>query len=1078
MKKLNLSLIFGLFCLITLPVVAQNINQSLTNHFNQLIDQDELLQDDANWLITNENVSRTSNLHHIYFSQTLNDIEIYGTASSIHLLNGEAISENNQFVFKSTSKVIGNASPSITAIQAVTNAAAQLNYSITEGINVIEAAQGVNQQTLLSTGGISKSAIPAKLVYHITNEDKLVLAWDISIQEISQQDWWSMRVDAVTGTILDKNNWMVSCSFEHDHDSHETLNYNKNLFDIPNYKALSLDIGSCVECYEVIALPLESPYYGARSIESGIEDATASPYGWHDTNGAAGAEFTVTRGNNVDAYEDGNNPGYQPDGGADLDFSGYPFSEVYSGANQYEDAAITNLFYWNNLIHDIMYLYGFDEVSGNFQENNYGNGGLGSDYVNAEAQDGSGTCNANFGTPSDGSNPTMQMYVCGDKDGDFDNLVITHEYGHGISNRLTGGPSNSGCLNNSEQMGEGWSDFLGVLLTIEPGDSGTDVRGVGTYLFGQGQGGPGIRTYPYSTDMAVNPQTYNSIMSTGGQPHAVGEVWGGILWEVIWALIDEHGFDADIYNFTGDVNQDAGNVMALALVIEGMKLQPCSPGFVDGRDAIFAADVALYGGANECALWDAFAKRGLGANADQGSSSSVSDGTESFDSPVPAISTAEEVCVGQGVQVYGGGTPIGGEYSGPGVTDNGDGLTYTFDPADAGIGTHSIGYDVTTACASGTAFDDLEVITDVPEIICQDVTIELDADGNGAITIPDVVVNLLPGGMVVDQNGTFSPIAISGTQVSLSDDDLSGSLPIGFAFNFYNDDYTEFYISSNGFITFLNEGDNGCCSGDVLPSPGSPSNLIAFAWEDLNPSSGGTISYETVGTSPDRILVVEFNDVPFFNTSDGVTSQIQLFEGTTRIEIHSTSIPSNGSTTQGIENMVGSEGIATPGRNSEVWSATNDFVAFYAVPGNTADNCGATTTVSLSEDTFNCFDVGTNDVTVTIDDGNGNTNTCTAVVTVTDPLDVCLFSTESNEMNQNIEVFPNPTRGQLTILNNSLVELIAASITDVNGRVIKYIDLSDSSMETSLSLDNLAAGMYFLKIESLNASIIKQIIKN
>ena len=51
----------------------------------------------------------------------------------------------------------------------------------------------------------------------------------------------------------------------------------------------------------------------------------------------AGAEFTVTKGNNVDAYEDGNNPGYQPDGGAYLDFTGYPFNEIYTNTNQYED---------------------------------------------------------------------------------------------------------------------------------------------------------------------------------------------------------------------------------------------------------------------------------------------------------------------------------------------------------------------------------------------------------------------------------------------------------------------------------------------------------------------------------------------------------------------------------------------------------------------------------------------------------------------------------------------------------------------------------------------------------------------
>ena len=59
--------------------------------------------------------------------------------------------------------------------------------------------------------------------------------------------------------------------------------------------------------------------------------------------------------------------------------------------------------------------------------------------------------------------------------------------------------------------------------------------------------------------------------------------------------------------------------MAIALVTEGLKLQPCNPGFVDGRNAILDADVALYGGANQCLIWEAFAKRGLGVSAEQGS---------------------------------------------------------------------------------------------------------------------------------------------------------------------------------------------------------------------------------------------------------------------------------------------------------------------------------------------------------------------------------------------------------------------------------------------------------------------------
>ena len=56
----------------------------------------------------------------------------------------------------------------------------------------------------------------------------------------------------------------------------------------------------------------------------------------------------------------------------------------------YIDAAIVNLFYWNNIIHDLFYVYGFTESAGNFQINNFGKGGKGNDAVIANAQDGSG----------------------------------------------------------------------------------------------------------------------------------------------------------------------------------------------------------------------------------------------------------------------------------------------------------------------------------------------------------------------------------------------------------------------------------------------------------------------------------------------------------------------------------------------------------------------------------------------------------------------------------------------------------------------------------------------------------------
>ncbi len=143
-----------------------------------------------------------------------------------------------------------------------------------------------------------------------------------------------------------------------------------------------------------------------------VENLNASPYGWHDTNGAPGAEYEITRGNNVWAKEDisgTNTGGASADGGPDLNFDfAFDFNE---NPNLSIDASIVNLFYGSNIMHDIFYQYGFNEASGNFQQNNYGLGGIGNDYVNADAQDGSGTNNANFATPGDGGKPRMQMFL-------------------------------------------------------------------------------------------------------------------------------------------------------------------------------------------------------------------------------------------------------------------------------------------------------------------------------------------------------------------------------------------------------------------------------------------------------------------------------------------------------------------------------------------------------------------------------------------------------------------------------------------------------------------------------------------
>ncbi|MBK6989106.1 MAG: M36 family metallopeptidase [Bacteroidetes bacterium] len=169
---------------------------------------------------------------------------------------------------------------------------------------------------------------------------------------------------------------------------------------------------TAIGAYRVFPFPLEGPSFGASVLVPDPSDPLASPFGWHDDNGVTGAEYTITRGNNVYAYDDIANqdaPGSSPDGTSLLNFD-FP-ANLSQPASTYTDASNVNLFYVNNMVHDYLYHYGFDEVSGNFQEFNYSGSGAGNDYVVAEAQDGGGTNNANFSTPDDGQNGRMQMYL-------------------------------------------------------------------------------------------------------------------------------------------------------------------------------------------------------------------------------------------------------------------------------------------------------------------------------------------------------------------------------------------------------------------------------------------------------------------------------------------------------------------------------------------------------------------------------------------------------------------------------------------------------------------------------------------
>ena len=235
------------------------------------------------------------------------------------------------------------------------------------------------------------------------------------------------------------------------------------------------------------------------------------------------------------------------------------------------------------------------------------------------------------------------------RDGDIDNGVIAHEYGHGISNRLTGGPNALLPLGGDEQGGEGWSDFVALYMTMRINDLSRKTprhpygqlpsRSIGNYVTYQAFDGQGIREYPYSIDLKINPATFAYIKrSDYAGTHSVGFVWCSMLYELMQSFIDVYGMNDNVYegaNPTAANNPPStakGNNIVTRLVIEAMKIQPSNPTFIEQRDAILQADFLLYNGQHSCLIWKAFAKRGLGYSAVSGSNA-LGDETEAYDLP-------------------------------------------------------------------------------------------------------------------------------------------------------------------------------------------------------------------------------------------------------------------------------------------------------------------------------------------------------------------------------------------------------------------------------------------------------------
>lgn len=631
MRSKAIALVVGLLVAATLPVTAVSAQNDEPSEAARIA-MEHLGVDPSTVRVTDEYNSGHNGVTHVYLRQVKDGVDVAGADATVNVQDRVVVYSGSRFI----------------------------ESDDVSGERVLRAREARNL-ALASVKAPNATVVKApKLVYRVLSNRTARLAYDVQIQTL--RHWWNISIDAANGRLLERFDLVdresqgdIAARTARGEDAHVA----EALAADPVLPPQRVDDGST---YNVYAMPVESPHDGDRSIVANPADAIASPFGWHDTNGLVGPEYTITRGNNVNAYADtihdnAPDPRSQPDGGSGLDFN-HPIPTFDATPAVYRDAAVDNLFYWNNVMHDVTHRYGFDEQAGNFQASNYTGRGRGGDAVQAEAQDGSGVLNANFSTPTDGIPGRMQMYLWVDafdtlglgpedivreysgqvRDGDLDGGVIAHEYGHGVSNRLVGGPNNISCLRtHDEREGEGWSDWWSYVMTMRPGDDGATPRGIGTYVVyhEEGRSGPGIRITPYSTDMSINPSTYDTI-KTAREPHGVGYVWATMLWDLYWNLVEKHGFNPNVYESW----ETGGNNLALQLVMDGMKFAPCEPGFEDARDAIIAADAALTGdvakrrpGQNECLIWATFARRGLGVDADQGDFESKTDGVEGYAVP-------------------------------------------------------------------------------------------------------------------------------------------------------------------------------------------------------------------------------------------------------------------------------------------------------------------------------------------------------------------------------------------------------------------------------------------------------------
>jgi len=210
MKVLQVTLL----CLLgNLSIFAQSSTKIIQDFLDKNHKEQGLTKSDiSNWTITSHHTSKQSGATYVYIRQSHQGIGVSNGVANFALKDDKVFSMGNRLIDHISNK-IEYTSPSINPLQAIKAAAKELKIEEPKGLKVLEAIS--TKQFIYNKGNISLENIPVELMYFATEEGDIKLVWDLSIYILNANHWWSIRIDAQTGKMIDKNDWVTHCQFDH-----------------------------------------------------------------------------------------------------------------------------------------------------------------------------------------------------------------------------------------------------------------------------------------------------------------------------------------------------------------------------------------------------------------------------------------------------------------------------------------------------------------------------------------------------------------------------------------------------------------------------------------------------------------------------------------------------------------------------------------------------------------------------------------------------------------------------------------------------------------------------------------------